>query len=66
MIDAEHLKIKAVPQKENTLALKDGNEEKCKIERALMKAGHNLSKAAEILGISRPTLYKKMDAYNLK
>ncbi len=66
LIDAEHLKIKAVPQKENTLALKDDNEERHKIEQALQKAGHNLTKAAEILGISRPTLYKKMEAYCLK
>ena len=66
LIDAEHLKFKAVPQKENTLALKDDNEERHKIERALIKAGHNLTKAAEILGVSRPTLYKKMEAYSLK
>ena len=66
LIDAEHLKFKAVPQKENTLALKDDDEERHKIERALIKAGHNLTKAAEILGISRPTLYKKMEAYSLK
>ena len=66
LIDAGHLKFKAVPQKENTLALKDDNEERHKIERALIKAGHNLTKAAEILGVSRPTLYKKMEAYSLK
>ena len=66
LIDAGHLKFKAVPQKENTLALKDDEEERHKIEQALQKAGHNLTKASEILGISRPTLYKKMEAYRLK
>ena len=53
LIDAEHLKFKAVPQKENTLALKDDDEERHKIERALVKAGHNLTKAAEILSTRR-------------
>ena len=66
LIDAGLLKLKAVPQKENTLALKNDDEERHKIEQALQKAGHNLTKAAEILGISRPTLYKKMEAYRLK
>ena len=66
LIRAERLKFKAVPKKEKVLTLKDDNEEKRKIEQALQKAGHNLSKAAEILGISRPTLYKKMMDFGLK
>ena len=66
MIEAGHLKFKAIPKMEKVLTLKDDNEEKRKIEQALVKAGHNLSKAAEILDISRPTLYKKMEAFGLK
>lgn len=66
LIEAGHLKFKSIPRKENVFTLKDDNEEKRKIEQALFKAGHNLSKAAEILEISRPTLYKKMEILGLK
>ena len=66
MIDADSIILKAVPRKEKVFSLKDDAEEKRKIEQALEKAGHNLKKAAEILEISRPTLYKKMEAFGLK
>ena len=33
---------------------------------ALKEAGGNKSKAAELLGISRPRLYKKIDQYGIK
>ena len=36
------------------------------IQRALTNAGGNLSRAAVLLGISRPTLYDLMDKYGLK
>ena len=66
MIDADHLKFKAVPRKGAVLTLKDDEEERRKVEMAWEKSGHNHSKAAIMLGISRPTFYKKLEAYGLK
>lgn len=66
MIDADHLKFKAVPRKGAVLTLKDDEEERRKVETAWEKSGHNHSKAAIMLGISRPTFYKKLEAYGLK
>lgn len=65
-IEANDLSFRAVPHKDKVLTLKDDGEEKRKIEQALEKASHNVSRAAEILGISRPTLYKKMETFGLK
>ena len=42
------------------------SDEKGRIVKALEDYGRNLSRVAEALGISRPTLYKKMDKYGLK
>ncbi|HJR15102.1 MAG TPA: PEP-CTERM-box response regulator transcription factor [Rhodanobacteraceae bacterium] len=36
------------------------------IQRALTKAGGNLSRVAELLGVSRPTLYDLLDKHDLK
>lgn len=46
--------------------LLDESDEKGRIVKALEDYGRNLSRVAEALGISRPTLYKKMDKYRLK
>lgn len=46
--------------------LSDESDEKGRIVKALEDYGRNLSRVAEALGISRPTLYKKMDKYGLK
>ena len=46
--------------------LSDENDEKRRIVKALEHYSRNLSRVAEALGISRPTLYKKMDKYGLK
>lgn len=46
-------------------AIRDGAETRA-IQRALTKAGGNLSHVAELLGISRPTLYDLMDKRGLK
>ena len=40
-------------------------DEKTLIADALSKTGRNISKAAKLLNISRPTLYSKMNKYNL-
>ena len=41
------------------------NDEKTLISEALSKTGRNISKAAKLLNMSRPTLYSKMNKYNL-
>lgn len=46
--------------------LSDESDEKRRIVKALEDYSRNLSRVAEALGISRPTLYKKMDKYGLK
>lgn len=46
--------------------LSDESDEKGRIVKALEDYSRNLSRVAEALGISRPTLYKKMDKYGLK
>ena len=40
--------------------------ERITITEALQKTNMNLSEAARELGISRPTLYKKINKYNIK
>lgn len=40
--------------------------EKKRICQALEKAGHNRKEAARLLGISRSTLYEKMDLYGIQ
>jgi transcriptional regulator with PAS, ATPase and Fis domain len=40
--------------------------EKFHIEKALDEAGHNKSKASKLLGISRDTLYKKIEKYKIE
>ena len=49
----------------NPLTLKNGWEERQRILAALERARWNKSKAAELLGISRPTLYEKIEKYDL-
>lgn len=45
--------------------LKNGEEEKERIERALKQADGNKRLAAKLLGIGRTTLYNKLDEYGL-
>lgn len=53
-----------VPQSAN-VRLKDGAYEREKILRALQEAGNNKTKAAQLLGIDRKTLYNKLKSYHL-
>lgn len=48
------------------IALKGECMEKKRICQALEKAGHNRKEAARLLGISRSTLYEKMDLYGIQ
>ena len=57
----EELKLGS-PQMNGTDRSKD---EKELIAEALIKTGRNISKAAKLLHMSRPTLYAKMNKYNL-
>jgi two-component system NtrC family response regulator len=50
------LNLRAVRQKSETEA----------IRQALIRTGTNISKAAELLGVTRPTLYDLMEKYSLK
>lgn len=56
-----------IPVYPNDPASQDaGGPEQAAINRAMRVAGGNLSAAAAILGISRSTLYRKMNHYGLK
>lgn len=48
-----------------SFALRNDAEDKERILRALKQANGNRSGAAELLGISRTTLYRKMTEYGL-
>lgn len=46
--------------------LSDKADERELIGKILKESGGNISRAAELLGLSRPTLYKKIEKYGLK
>jgi two-component system, NtrC family, response regulator len=72
-IGAADLDLPSVPQAEgefeaeplNLRTVRDAAEQRALL-RALARANNNLSRAAELLGISRPTLYDLMDRVGLK
>ena len=45
--------------------LRDADEERVRIEKALRETGGNKSKAAQLLGIDRKTIYNKMARYGI-
>lgn len=48
-----------------SLKMNKSSDEKSMISEALEKTGRNISAAAKMLNMSRPTLYSKMNKYNL-
>lgn len=53
------------PAKDTRILLKDENHECELIQRALQESGNNKTRAAQLLGIDRKTLYNKLKLYNL-
>jgi DNA-binding NtrC family response regulator len=69
ILKAEDFMIKESPEKDKMESFKDldlNNLEKKAIETAIKKNDFNMSRAAKELGISRPTLYKKIKQYNIQ
>jgi DNA-binding NtrC family response regulator len=66
-LQSEPSSISAEVKAEHVLPLDESmrNAEKAAIRRALVAAGHNRSKAARLLGISRATLYNKLREHDL-
>lgn len=54
-----------LPSRQATGRLRNDNEERLRILNALQTARYNKSRAAQILGIDRKTLYNKMKLYEL-
>lgn len=54
------------PNSPVSFALRNNEEDKERILRALKQANGNRKVAAELLGIGRTTLYSKLEEYGLK
>lgn len=65
LVTVDKLEEASTEQTDCTLLLKDGKEERERIQRALAQAEGNREKAAGLLGISRTTLYNKMKEYGM-
>lgn len=65
-IEASDLPIYGVPAVEAQVERSLGGKEKEQIAQALRETAWNLTRAAEVLGISRGTLYAKINRYGLK
>ena len=59
------LELQEDSQKDNTLTLRSEEEEKKRIIDALRQAENNKSRAAQLLGIDRKTLYNKIKLYGI-
>ena len=63
--DGEMLKLDDLKVFNSVVKDEHSQDEKTLISEALSKTGRNISKAARLLNMSRPTLYSKMNKYNL-
>ena len=63
--DGEMLKLNDLKVFNSVVKDEHSQDEKTLISEALSKTGRNISKAARLLNMSRPTLYSKMNKYNL-
>ena len=67
VVTKEHLELAVTkPTSPVSFALRNDAEDKERIMRALKQTNGNRSAAAELLGISRATLYSKLEEYGLK
>lgn len=67
MITADTLGLEDVETESGSdFALVDERMQKERIRKALKEAGGNKRQAARLLGITPPTLYKKMEQYNIE
>jgi len=65
-VEADDLPVYGVPSEEAQAERSLEGQEKEQVARVLRETHWNLSKAAEVLGISRGTLYAKISRYGLK
>ena len=67
VITAADLELAAAPSRYGTLDLRKARShaERDVIQMALAQSGGNLSRAAKLLGISRPTLYGLLEEFKL-
>jgi len=65
-VEADDLPVCGVPSEEAQAERSLEGQEKEQVARVLKETHWNLSKAAEVLGISRGTLYAKISRYGLK
>ena len=67
-VTAEELQLDVPPEGAVTMSLREVRDkaEEIAVVRALAHVDGNVSKAAELLSISRPTLYDLMNKYGLK
>jgi two-component system NtrC family response regulator len=68
IIQARDLGLDANSAAEEPLNLREAREsaERREVVRALARANGNLSKAADLLGVSRPTLYDLLNRFGLR